>query len=67
MCQFEADDGVVDEALAEGLALVCVLDALFVAHTGKTQTLDDDTNTLVVEVLTSQSGSVNKIVIDLPS
>jgi len=49
--KLETDDGVVDEALAKGLALVCVLHALFVAYTRKAETLNDDTDTLVVEVL----------------
>lgn len=50
MCEFEADDGVIDETLAESLALMGVLDALFVADASEANTLDDDTNALVVEV-----------------
>lgn len=48
--QLHTDDRVVDQALAEGLALVGVLHGLFVANTGETDTLDDDADTLVVEV-----------------
>lgn len=51
MCEFEADDGVVDEALAKGFALVRVFDALFVADAGEAETLDNDADALVVEVL----------------
>ena len=51
MRELETDDGVVNEALAEGLALVCILHALFVTYTREAETLDDDANTLVVKVL----------------
>jgi len=51
VCEFETDDRVVDEALAECLALVGVLDAFFVADAGEAETLDDDADTFVVEVL----------------
>ena len=50
MGEFHADDGVVDEFLAEGLALVCVLHGFFVADTREAQALDDDADALVVEV-----------------
>ena len=50
MRQLEADDGVVDEFLAEGLALVRVLDAFLVADAGESDGLDDDADALVVEV-----------------
>ena len=48
--ELEADDGVIDEFLAEGLALVRVLDALLVADAGEADALDDDADALVVEV-----------------
>lgn len=48
--ELEADDGVVDEALAEGLALVRVLDGLLVADAREADALDDDADALVVEV-----------------
>lgn len=50
MRKLETDDGVVDEALAKGLALVSILHRLLVADAGETDTLDDDANALVVEV-----------------
>jgi hypothetical protein len=50
MRKLEANDGVIDEALAESPALVRVLDALFVADTSEAQTLNDDADTLMVEV-----------------
>lgn len=46
MGELEADDGVVDQALAKGLSLVRILDRFFVAHAGETETLDDDANAL---------------------
>lgn len=48
--ELQADDGVLDELLAESAALVGVLDGLLVADTGEAQALDDDADTLVVEV-----------------
>lgn len=50
MCQFEPDDGMGDELLAESTPLVGVFDALFVADTGEANTLDDNANAFVVEV-----------------
>lgn len=50
MRELEADDGVVDELLAEGLALVGVLDGFLVADAGEADALDDDAHALVVEV-----------------
>jgi hypothetical protein len=50
VCKLEANDRVVYETLAKGLALVCILDALLVAHACETNALDDDADTLVVEV-----------------
>ena len=50
VCQFHADDRVVDEALAERLTLVSVLHGFFVADTGEAHALDDNANSLVVEV-----------------
>lgn len=48
--KFHADDSVIDESLAKRLALVAVLDGFLVADTGETDSLDDDSNSLVVEV-----------------
>lgn len=48
--ELHADDRVVDELLPEGLALVRVLHGILVADTGKADALDDDANTLMVEV-----------------
>jgi hypothetical protein len=50
VCQLEPDNGVLDEFLAEGAALVGVFYGFFVANPGEADTLDDYTNTLVVEV-----------------
>lgn len=50
MRELETDDGVVDEFLAEGLALVGVLDGFLVADAGEAETLDDDAHAFVVEV-----------------
>jgi hypothetical protein len=48
--ELEPDDGVVDEFLAEGAALVGVLDGFFVADAGEAEALDDDADAFVVEV-----------------
>lgn len=48
--EFEADDGVVDEALAEGFALVGIFDGFFITDTGEADALDYDADALVVEV-----------------
>ena len=48
--QLEADDGVLDELLAKGAALVGVLDGLLEADAREAQALDDDADALVVEV-----------------
>jgi hypothetical protein len=48
--EFQPDDGVVDEFLAEGAALVGVFYGFFVADAGEADTLDDDADSLVVEV-----------------
>lgn len=50
VCQLETDDGVIDEPLAEGAALVGILDGLLVADTGEPDALDDNADALVVEV-----------------
>lgn len=50
VCKLEADDGVVDELLAESAALVSVLDGLFVADAGETNALNNYAYPLVVEV-----------------
>lgn len=50
MCQFHTDNWVVDESLAECLTLVGVFDGFFIADTSETNCLDNNTNTLVVEV-----------------
>ena len=41
---------MINKLFTEGLALVCVLDALFVADTGEADRLNDDTDALVVKV-----------------
>lgn len=48
--QLQSDDRVVDQALAERLALVSVLDGLLVADAREADALDDDADALVVEV-----------------
>lgn len=48
--QFEPDDGVLDEFLAERAALVRVFDGFFVADAGEAEALDDDAYAFVVEV-----------------
>lgn len=48
--ELEADDGVVDELLAEGAALGAVLYGFFVADAREAEALDDDADALVVEV-----------------
>ena len=50
MGELETDDGMVDELLAEGLALVGVFDGLFVADAREADALDYYANALVVEV-----------------
>lgn len=50
MCEFHADDGVVDELLSECAAFAGVFDALFVADAAEAHGLDDDSDALVVEV-----------------
>ena len=50
MRELETDDRVRDELLAERTALVGVLHALLVAHAAEADALDDDADTLVVEV-----------------
>ena len=50
VCELETDDRVVDETLAESLALVGIFHRLLVADTGEAEALDDDADTLVVEV-----------------
>jgi len=47
VCKLKTDDGVVDELLAKGLALVCVFDRFFVADSGEADGLNDDTDTFV--------------------
>lgn len=50
MGEFQTDDGVIDEFLAKSLSLVSVFDGFLIAHPRKADTLDDDTNSLMVEV-----------------
>ena len=50
MSERQSDDRVVDEFLAEGLALGGVFDGLFEADAREADALDDDADTLVVEV-----------------
>ena len=48
--QLHANDGMIDEFLAEGSALVGIFHRLFIAHTGEPDTLDHDANSLMVKV-----------------
>jgi hypothetical protein len=58
--ELQPDDGVADEFLAEGAALVGVFDGFFVADSGKSDALDYYSNTLVVEICHDNCGlSVN--------
>ena len=50
MGEFEADDRVVDQFLAEGAAFMGVLYGFFVADPGEADALDDDADSFVVEV-----------------
>ena len=50
VCKLESNDWVVNEPLAKGLALVRVLHRLLVADAREANALDNDTNTLMVEV-----------------
>lgn len=48
--KLETNHRVIDEFLAEGATFMCVFYAFFVADTGETETLDDYTNSFVIEV-----------------
>lgn len=48
--ELHPDDGVVDQLLAEGAALVAVFHGLFIADAGEADALDDDADAFVVEV-----------------
>lgn len=48
--EFEPNDRVVNELLAESAALVGVLDGFLVTDSGEADALDDDADALVVEV-----------------
>ena len=48
--KLEADDGMIDEPLAECLSLMGVFDGFLIADAGEPDALNDDTNTFVVEV-----------------
>lgn len=61
VCELHADDGVIDELLAKGSSLVAVLDALLKADTGEAETLDNDTNTFVIEVGHDHCGIMSAI------
>ena len=50
VCEFHADDRVVDEAFPKRLALVRIFHRLLVADAGEAEALDDDADALVVEV-----------------
>ena len=50
MCEFQADDGVIDQALSECFAFVGVFDGFFIADAGEADTLDDYPNAFVVEI-----------------
>ena len=55
VCQLQSNDGVLDQLLAECLALVGVFDGLFVADSREAQTLDDDADTLVARKYVSKN------------
>lgn len=59
VCEFETDDGVVDEFLAEGATLMGVFDGFFVADAGEADALDDDADAFVVEVCHDDLGGVS--------
>ena len=61
MGEFESDDWMIDEALVEGFPLVGVLDRFFVANPGKAETLDDDADSLVVEIGHDDCPSVREL------
>jgi len=48
--ELESDDGMVDELLAEGVALVRIFHRFFVTDAREAETLDDYADTLVIEV-----------------
>lgn len=50
MREFEPDDGVLDEFLAEGAALVGVFHGFFIADAREAEALDDDADAFVVEI-----------------
>ena len=50
MCEFEADDWMIDETLPESFSLVGVFDRFFVADAGEAEALDYDADAFVVEV-----------------
>lgn len=50
MRELHADNSMIDEFLAESPALMSVFDALLVADAGEADALDDDADTLMVEV-----------------
>lgn len=50
ICELHPDDGVIDQSLAEGLALVGVFDGFFVANARVPHGLNYDAHTFVVEV-----------------
>lgn len=61
MSELETDHGVVDELLAKSSTFVCIFDAFFVADAGETKTLDDYTNSFVVEVRHDNYSIVNNL------
>lgn len=50
MRELKTDDWVLDELLAESAALVGVFDGFLVADSGEPDTLDDDADSLMIEV-----------------
>jgi hypothetical protein len=50
VCKLQTDDGMVNKALSKRLALVCILHGLFVTDTCVPHALNDDADTLVVEI-----------------
>lgn len=50
MGEFETDDRVINEFLAKCATFVSVFYAFLVADTGESETLDDNTDSLMIEV-----------------
>ena len=60
MSELETNDRVVYQFLAKCATLVCVLYTFLVADTGETETLDNYTNSLMVEVCHDDYGIISR-------